>query len=236
MGRYAFQYFITPFNRITRRILDRFMYTRVMYHALHKSGHAEQYIIQDVAVPYQAVAEFVDYLDTSFGHYPLWLCPLLQTVESPMSPRSIHSTTPNEKSSKMLLNIGVWGPGPRGHDAFVKANRHLERKVYELGGKKWLYAHTYYTEEEFWEIYDRKTYDSLREKYHVTYLPTIYDKVKVDVAAEKQAINESLTKWLLAMFWSIWPLSGMYGVLHTLFRTNYLLRPTGERQNRSKND
>jgi delta24-sterol reductase len=82
---------------------------------------------------------------------------------------------------EMMLNFGVWGPGPTKRDEFVAWNRAFEKKVHELGGQKWLYAHTYYSEEEFDEIYNRSEYDALREKYRATYLPTIYDKVKVDV-------------------------------------------------------
>jgi Delta24-sterol reductase len=60
---YAFQYFITPFNRVTRWALDSFTHTRVMYDALHKSGLASRYIVQDVAVPYHAANEFSQFLD-----------------------------------------------------------------------------------------------------------------------------------------------------------------------------
>jgi Delta24-sterol reductase len=74
VGMYAFKYFIMPFNRITRRVLDKFMHTRVMYHALHQSGHSKKYIIQNIAVPYAAADEFLGWLDENFGHYPLWLC------------------------------------------------------------------------------------------------------------------------------------------------------------------
>jgi delta24-sterol reductase len=45
VGRFAFDYFITPFNRITRFILDYFMHTRILYHALHQSGLSAQYIV-----------------------------------------------------------------------------------------------------------------------------------------------------------------------------------------------
>jgi Delta24-sterol reductase len=37
VGMNSFKYFITPFNRITRWVLDKYMHTRVMYHALHKA-------------------------------------------------------------------------------------------------------------------------------------------------------------------------------------------------------
>jgi delta24-sterol reductase len=71
VARYAYKYFITPFNRITRWILDYYMHTRVMYHALHKSGFSSKYIIQDVAIPYTQASTFMSYLDSTFGHYPI---------------------------------------------------------------------------------------------------------------------------------------------------------------------
>jgi Delta24-sterol reductase len=216
-GRYAFRYFITPFNSVTRWALDRFMRTRVMYHALHKSGLAKRYIVQDVAVPYQAADEFSQFLDKGFGFYPLWLCPLRLTSQALDSPYHAYPKVGT------LLNFGVWGPGPAGLDEFVAANRKIEQKVQELDGKKALYAHAYYSEEEFWNIYDKQKYDALRAKYNATYLPSIYDKVKVDITGEKKAMSESWMVWLLALFWSIWPLCGLYGVLHVVIGGNYLL-------------
>jgi delta24-sterol reductase len=227
VGRYAFKYFITPFNRISRRVLDKFMHTRVMYHALHQSGHSNQYIIQDVAVPYEAADEFVNWLQEHFGHYPLWLCPLRQCGKAADSPHGLFAKKLDPNSPGYLMNFGVWGPGPSNRREFVRANRRLEQKVQDLQGKKWLYAHAYYTEEEFWSIYDRKEYDALRTKYHATYLPSVYDKIKVDIAREEKAANESWVVWLLALFWSIWPLSGLYGVYKAWMGGDYLL-PKGD--------
>ena len=223
VGRYAFSYFITPFNRITRWVLDDFMHTRIMYRALHQSGHSKRYIIQDVAIPYPAAQEFVDYLDKDFGIYPIWLCPLRQRGQSNHSPYGLLAGREDSEAPEMLLNFGVWGPGPTGLDEFVNTNRNLEHKVQELNGQKWLYAHAYYTEEEFWSIYDRKEYNALRAKYNATYLPSVYDKVKVDFAAEQKGIKESWIAWFLAIFWSIWPLSGLYGVFWATIGGEYLL-------------
>lgn len=220
---YAFRYFITPFNRITRWVLDKFMHTRVMYHALHQSGFSAQYIIQDVAIPYSRSDEFIEYLNHDFGYYPLWLCPLKYNGKSTDPTRNSMSIKTSREMPEMMLNFGVWGPGPKGRDKFVEWNRDFEHKVRELGGQKWLYAHAYYTEKEFNEIYDRKTYDALREKYHATYLPSVYDKVKVDIEAEQKALQESWKLWLLALFWSIWPLSGLYGVYKAMLGGDYLL-------------
>lgn len=223
VGRYAFKYFMTPFNRVTRYVLDWFMHTRVMYHALHQSGHSTRYILQDVAVPYKAADKFLNWLHDNTGIYPLWICPLNQRGKSADSPNGLLAEKADTDSPEYLLNFGVWGPGPTNRRDIVELNRKLERKVQELDGKKWLYAHAYYTEDEFWSIYDRKAYDALRTKFHATYLPSIYDKVKVDMTVEEKGIRESWVLWLLAWFWSIWPLSGLYGVYKAWRGGDYLL-------------
>ena len=230
VARYAYHYFLTPFNRITRWLLDYYMHTRVMYHALHQSGLSSQYIIQDVAIPYPQAPTFMTYLSTSFNHYPIWLCPLKQSGKGIASTHSLQADKLNHKLPDYMLNFGVWGPGPKRREEFVAWNRAFEEKVHSLGGQKWLYAHTYYTEEEFNEIYNREEYDALREKYHASYLPTVYDKVKVDVSKEREAVQGSWTLWLLAVFWSIWPLTGLYGVYKAFRGGDYLL-PKASRRN-----
>ena len=218
-GKYAFKYFITPFNRVSRYFLDRFLHTRIMYHGLHQSGLSKRYIIQDVAVPYQATDELLQWLHDNFTFYPLWLCPLRQRGQHGEPAHGLLANAP-----EYLMNFGVWGPGSTNRREFVQQNRNLERKVQELQGQKCLYAHAYYTEDEFWTIYNRKDYDTLRAKYHATYLANIYDKVKVDVDAEEKVIQSSLTAWLLALFWTVWPLSGLYGAYKAWMGGDYLIQ------------
>ncbi len=219
-GVYAFKYFVTPFNTFTRWALDYFMHTRVMYHALHKSGLANQYFVQDVSVPYHAADEFMQFLDKSFGHYPVWLAPINQAGNAPNAPRGLLVERPESKSPDRMINFGVWGPGSSNRSKFVEDNRRLEQKVQSLNGRKWLYAHTYYTADEFWSIYDRRIYDNIRTKYNAGHLLTIYDKVKVDLEGEERARKES---WVAALFWGVWPLSGLYGVYKVLRGGDYLL-------------
>jgi len=65
-------------------------------------------------------------------------------------------------------------------DALIKLNRDLEKKLTDLGGRKVLYAHSYYPRREFWKIYDEKWYKGLRKKYHAeAVFPDIYDKTHV---------------------------------------------------------
>lgn len=122
----------------------------------------------------------------------------------------------NNIKDEILLDVGIWDMGPADSHDFIKLNRDFESKVTALGGMKCLYAHAYYTEQEFWDIYDEKKYMELRRKYHAESLPSVYDKVKVDLQGvaggmvEKKA--ETWSDWAYKRFWGTWPLGGLYGV------------------------
>ncbi|KAF1842269.1 FAD-binding domain-containing protein [Cucurbitaria berberidis CBS 394.84] len=227
-GLRAFKYFITPFNRITRFLLDPFMYSRTMVHALHRSGLASRTIIQDYGVPYDKAEDFARWTDGRTSIWPLWLCPV---KSAPRDERSFSQG--NNVKDDMLLDFGIWDMGPEDAHAFIKLNRDFEAKVTELGGMKCLYAHAYYTEQEFWEIYNEKKYKELRNRYHAQSLPSVYDKVKVDlqgVAGGKAMAKkrETWSEWAYERFWRTWPLGGLYGVASAtkglLIESDFLLK------------
>ncbi|EUC48035.1 hypothetical protein COCMIDRAFT_24089 [Bipolaris oryzae ATCC 44560] len=226
-GLRAFKYFVTPFNRITRYLLDPFMYSRTMIHALHRSGLASRTIIQDYGVPYDTADEFIRWIDEKTGIWPLWLCPV---KSAPLGERSFSQG--NNIKDDILLDVGIWDVGPNDAQAFIKLNRDLETKVTALGGMKCLYAHAYYTEQEFWEIYDEKKYKELRTKYHAESLPSVYEKVRVDlqgVAGDKSTRKrQSWSEWAYWQFWSTWPMAGVYGVASAtkglFFKSDFLLK------------
>ncbi|KAF2110512.1 hypothetical protein BDV96DRAFT_651146 [Lophiotrema nucula] len=224
-GRYAFKYFWTPFNRITRFLLNYFMHTRVMYHALHASGHTDRYIIQDLALPAANFVEFIRYVDFKFGLYPLWLCPLPPNTRGSMAhPRSLATTA--QSKSDQYINVGVWGPYPSSEDGYVAANRDLEAKLSALGGLKWLYARCFYTEDEFWQIYDENRYRALREKYRATSLPTVFDKIRDRPESRNQRFGygepglKGMTKRVLL---STRLMRGFYGIYKAIRGGDYLL-------------
>ncbi|KGQ05484.1 Delta(24)-sterol reductase [Beauveria bassiana D1-5] len=225
VAEYAFRYFLTPFNRITRSALDRFMHARVMYRAVHKSGLADTHMVQDVGVPYAAVDDFSAWLDAHFAIYPLWLCPLRVQRDGADAQHGLHSEF-GRPDAPNLMNFGVWGSLKGTRRDVVAKNRDLERKVQALGGKKWLYAHAYYPEDEFWAHYDRASYDALRAKYGAGYLPSVYDKVKVDVDGEEAAVRATWKARAKHGVKEIWPVRGLYGFYKAAVGGDYLLQKT----------
>jgi delta24-sterol reductase len=135
--------------------------------------------------PYSKSDEFLQYLENSFYKYPIWLCPLKQSGKS-IAP--IYSLPSRENEHKDDGNDAeFWRLGTRSQTTrrvLWRRYSGFESKVHDLGGQKWLYAHACYTEERSIEIYNREEYGALRVRYHATYLPTVYDKVKVDLSKE----------------------------------------------------
>jgi hypothetical protein len=217
VGAAAFRYFkLVPFTRFFRWLLDDFLHTRMMYRALHGSGESARFLVQDIAMPFETAEPFVDYTSSELGIWPLWLCPLKRRGPPTFHPFTTLPKGVAKKEEDMMLNIGVWGWGPADPTQFVQKNRELENKVRELGGMKWLYAHTYYPQEEFWPMYGgRDWYDALRQKYNATKLPSVWDKVHVD----PRAAEGKKRHWLKRQ----WPIGGLYGIYKSIQSKDYTL-------------
>lgn len=128
-------------------------------------------IIQDVEVPVEHLAEFLDFFHREIGISPVWVCPLQLRGDRtwPLYPLEPHRT---------YVNVGFWSdallrPGmARDHH-----NRLIERKLMELDGHKSLYSTASYTREEFDALYGGAAYRALKARYDPAgRLPDLYTK------------------------------------------------------------
>ncbi|KAL6703925.1 hypothetical protein ACN47E_008961 [Coniothyrium glycines] len=224
VGRSAFSYMRFPFNKYTRWFLDDFLHTRMLYRALHASGIATRYIVQDMALPYSNAEKFIDYTDKTFDIWPIWLCPLKQSEQPTMHPH-----TKGPLKDDQMLNIGLWGFGPKDPEEYLRKNRALEETLGEMGGMKWLYAHTYYKEKDFWSQFDQEWHDKLRKQYKAESLPAVYDKVHVDIEKYTQMVKND---WGLKLR-GIWPLGGFWGIWKSIKSGDYYIHRTSTWRTRS---
>jgi FAD/FMN-containing dehydrogenase len=121
--------------------------------------HSES-VIQDVDIPVSRAAEFLDFLHAEVGILPIWICP----IRAP-DPAATATLYPLPQGT-LSVNFGFWDtvasrePRPAG---FV--NRKIERRVRAAGGIKSLYSDSYFSEDEFWSIYNRPAYAALKARY-----------------------------------------------------------------------
>ena len=124
------------------------------------AGRHPEAVIQDVDIPLEHCAQFMEFLLREIGILPVWLCPILPGPGAqrfalyPMRPGHLH------------VNFGFWDTirtrerHPPGH-----YNRLLEREVQRLGGLKSLYSDSFYTPQEFWSVFDERAYRELKRRY-----------------------------------------------------------------------
>jgi FAD/FMN-containing dehydrogenase len=161
-------------NPLVRRLVGRerlnsTTYTKVMRwnsrvgltsFLFRMAGKSPESVIQDVDLPIDRCAEFLDFLLKEVGVLPIWICPI--RAYDPKARFPLYTMDPGT----LFVNFGFWDvvkdPVKRepGH-----YNRKIERKVAEMGGVKSLYSDSYYPEDEFWRLYDKRAYDALKARY-----------------------------------------------------------------------
>ena len=161
-------------NPVVRRLLGRSrlnsrFYTRLMRfnsrwritHGLDRlRGQSRESVIQDVDIPIERAAEFLEFFHREIGILPVWICP----IRRPEPARRwtlypMHSSAP-------YVNFGFWDV-VRTREAHLPGhfNRLIEREVRRLSGVKSLYSDSYYAPDEFWAIYNGPGYRALKQRY-----------------------------------------------------------------------
>jgi FAD/FMN-containing dehydrogenase len=130
-------------------------------------------VVQDIEVPVERTAEFLDFFHREVGIEPVWVCPVRQRMRDAVW--DLYSFEPET----MYVNVGFWSsvelePGERDGDR----NRLIEQVVGELGGRKSLYSTAFYDQDTFWATYNGPAYRVLKKTYDPdARLADLYDKV-----------------------------------------------------------
>src|SRR5512134_265577 len=132
--------------------------------------HSES-IIQDVDIPLERAAEFLEFYSREIGLWPQWICPIGPAPHS-------GAFTLYPMRAGWYVNFGFWDvkrtreAHPRGH-----FNRLVEEKVNALGGIKSLYSESFFPENEFRRLYGGEAYAALKRKYDPQgAFPGLYEK------------------------------------------------------------
>jgi FAD/FMN-containing dehydrogenase len=114
-------------------------------------------VVQDVEVPVERTCEFLEWFLDSVPITPIWLCPLrLRDHDGwPLYPMRPDHT---------YVNVGFWSSVPAG-SCEGATNRMIEAKVSELDGHKSLYSDSFYSREDFEELYGGEAYNTVKKTY-----------------------------------------------------------------------
>jgi len=109
----------------------------------------------DVFLPISRLTEFLEWFQGELGHYPLWCVPYRRVHDYEWLQDEYWRTL----SDELFVDIAIYGMRSR---RGVNAYRRIEEKLVELGGIKTLIAHNYYSETEFWKIWNWRNYRAVK--------------------------------------------------------------------------
>jgi len=135
----------------------------------------EELVIQDIEIPMDRSAEWIHKFlrvvpSLRIGKIklarpglpetvPMWLCPVKGT-SSPLMP--MHA-------GELYINFGFWdalqGPETKGGMTTGTVNKALEQLTETMSGKKTLYSAVYFSEEDFYRLYNGELYKQMKAKY-----------------------------------------------------------------------
>ncbi len=114
-------------------------------------------VVQDVELPLERTTEFLEWFLDAVPIAPIWLCPLRLRDQDGWSLYPI-------RPGRSYVNVGFWSSVPAGATDGA-TNRLIEDKVGSLDGHKSLYSDSYYSREEFDELYGGETYKTAKKIY-----------------------------------------------------------------------
>jgi FAD/FMN-containing dehydrogenase len=118
----------------------------------------QEAVIQDVEIPLEHAPAFAQFFNREIGIKPVWLCPVAaydRSASFPLYPM---------KPGTLYINFGFWDVVGTDHEEGY-FNRKIEAKVRELHGNKSLYSNSFYSREEFWQLYNERVYRALKARY-----------------------------------------------------------------------
>ncbi|MCV7198735.1 FAD-binding oxidoreductase [Mycobacterium angelicum] len=122
-----------------------------------KGRPARERVVQDVEVPIERTRDFLEWFLENVPIEPIWLCPLRLRDHQrwPLYPI---------RPDRNYVNVGFWSSVPVGATEGA-TNRAIEEKVSMLDGHKSLYSDSFYTREEFDELYGGESYNTVKKTY-----------------------------------------------------------------------
>lgn len=109
----------------------------------------------DVFVPMGEVAAFLEWYRREIGFFPLWCVPYRRVQHYPWLSDEFYART----RETLFLDLAIYGlrqPAGKNYHAII------EQKLLQIGGLKTLISHNYFSESDFWRIFNKRAYDELK--------------------------------------------------------------------------
>jgi len=111
----------------------------------------------DVFIPFSKVSDFMEWYKREVKHFPLWCVPYRLVREYEW----VSADFLNKIRDKLILDLAIYGMKKKRGKNYYKI---IEDELMEIGGIKTLISNNYYSESDFWKIWNKENYDKVKGK------------------------------------------------------------------------
>lgn len=109
----------------------------------------------DTFLPFSRLKEFLLWYAETFRYFPLWCVPYRRVHDYEWLAEGFWPGL----ADRLMVDIAIYGMRQRGETNWYRL---MEEKLLELNGVKTLISYNYYSEEEFWRIFNRPNYEAVK--------------------------------------------------------------------------
>ena len=113
-------------------------------------------VIVDVFVPFSRIENFFEFYKTQLGDFPVWVVP----YQIPELYPWINAKHFSKVKDKLFIDLAIYGMKQKGDKNYYRI---LEEALLKLPGIKTLISHNFYSEKEFWSVWNKKNYLELKK-------------------------------------------------------------------------
>lgn len=111
----------------------------------------------DVFIPFSKVRNFMEWYKKEVDFFPLWCVPYKVVRKYEWVSKEYWGKTKDD----LFLDLAIYGMKKRGSKDYYKI---LEDGLMELGGLKTLISTNYYSESDFWKIWNKEHYNRVKRR------------------------------------------------------------------------
>ena len=114
-------------------------------------------ITVDTFIPFSKVSNFMEWYKKEVNHFPLWCVP----YKFVRGYEWISADFLRKTKDKLILDLAIYGMKKKGDKNYYKI---IEDELINIGGIKTLISSNYYSESDFWKIWNKENYDKVKRK------------------------------------------------------------------------
>ena len=110
----------------------------------------------DLFIPFSTSDKFMNWYEKEINFFPLWCVPYkVRDYEW------ISSEFSSQRKDDLFLDLAIYGLPQSNKKNYYKI---IEDELMEVGGIKTLISNNYYSEDEFWKVWNKENYDNVKKK------------------------------------------------------------------------